>query len=175
MKNTKPKSKKLLSTTSPLHLSSSSVYTGNIKTNLSTELCLALSICSDLSPPLRGNCARRSPASPTPDQVCACPGVLSTQVVFNEPADLNILYLTRRWFGPCSPAVLAGGSATAFTTLSFWGEMGERQSREELVRRWYYQGGWENTDMQQHTLYSLISLQFKLPHSIKVHLVFGNY
>lgn len=51
-----------------------------------------------------------------PDQVCACPGVLSTQVVFSEPADLNILYLTRRWFGPCSPAVLAGGSPTADTT-----------------------------------------------------------
>lgn len=68
-----------------------------------TELCLALSVCSDLSPPLRGSSARRSPASPPPDQVHACPRVLSTQVGFNEPADLNILYVTRRWFGPCSP------------------------------------------------------------------------
>lgn len=82
-----------------------------------TELCLALSVCSDLFPPLRGSSAQRSPASPAPDQVRACPGVLSTQVVFNEPADLNILYLTRGWFGPCSPAVLAGGSPTAFSTL----------------------------------------------------------
>lgn len=75
----------------------------------------------------RGSSARSSPASPAPDQVHACLGVLSTQVVSSEPAKWKILYLTRHWFGPYCPEVLAGGLFTAFTTLFQGREWGRRE------------------------------------------------
>lgn len=63
---------------------------------------MALSVYSDLSLPLTESFAQRSPASSAPHQACACPGFFSTQVVFNDPADLNIFYLTRHGLAPAA-------------------------------------------------------------------------
>lgn len=116
---------------------------------------MVLSVWSDLSVPLTGNSAQRSPASPAPDQVCACSGVLSTQVVFNEPADLNIFYLTRHWFGPCSPAVLTGGSPTAFNAhRALEGrQVKERKGRDCQVAHTMYREGWERKYMNTPSIF----------------------
>lgn len=126
---------KLLSAMSSLHLSSSTVSTEDTKTNLGTELCLFV-----VTFPLLWE--RALPEGvlrlQLPDQVPACLGVLSTQVVFNEPADFNILYLTRRWFGPCSPAALQSRQVDcpiAFTTHC----LAKRRQLNEGCRDWL---GW---------------------------------
>lgn len=112
----KARIQKLLSATDYLHLSSASFEGTQEPTPALSYVWIYLFVVTFFSFQ-SGRSARTSPASSAPHQEHAWLGVLSTQVVFEEPADLKILYLSRHWFGPCSPAVLAGGSPTAFTTM----------------------------------------------------------
>lgn len=43
-----------------------------VKTNISTDLCLVLSVCSDLSPLLRGSSVLTSHEYSAPNQLCVC-------------------------------------------------------------------------------------------------------
>lgn len=98
----------------------------HLGTKANPDLCLALSALSWPS------CALRSLYSPASYQVRACLGVLSTQVVFNEPADFSILHLTRCRFGPRSPAVLAGEFASVVTNaLNSWRGGGRKNYQEQ--------------------------------------------
>lgn len=89
-----------------------------------------------------------------PDQVRAWLGVLSTQAVFNEPADLKILYLSRHWFGPGkphSPGRLHTGCAASphcdpprASWLSARGHI-----------RWYITEEWSNLDVNTSSILKL--------------------